>query len=218
MAFKFDTLQVHAGQEQPDSATGARAVPIYLTSSYVFRNSQHAADRFGLRDPGNIYSRLTNPTTEIFEKRMAALDGGVGSLATASGLAAITYAILSLAVGGDNIVAYENSYGGTFNVLSHTLPEYGVTTTWVKPNDFEAVEKAINDRTKAIYAETLGNPNSDVADIETLAKIAHAHKIPLVVDATFTPPSVIRPIEYGADIVVQSATKFIGGHGTAWAA
>lgn len=215
MAFKFDTLQVHAGQEQPDSATGARAVPIYLTSSYVFRNSQHAADRFGLRDPGNIYSRLTNPTTEIFEKRMAALDGGVGSLATASGLAAITYAILSLAVGGDNIVAYENSYGGTFNVLSHTLPEYGVTTTWVKPNDFEAVEKAINDRTKAIYAETLGNPNSDVADIETLAKIAHAHKIPLVVDATFTPPSVIRPIEYGADIVVQSATKFIGGHGTA---
>lgn len=215
MAFKFDTLQVHAGQEQPDSATDARAVPIYLTSSYVFRNSQHAADRFGLRDPGNIYSRLTNPTTEIFEKRMAALDGGVGSLATASGLAAITYAILSLAVGGDNIVAYENSYGGTFNVLSHTLPEYGVTTTWVKPNDFEAVEKAINDRTKAIYAETLGNPNSDVADIETLAKIAHAHKIPLVVDATFTPPSVIRPIEYGADIVVQSATKFIGGHGTA---
>ena len=150
MAFKFDTLQVHAGQEQPDSATGARAVPIYLTSSYVFRNSQHAADRFGLRDPGNIYSRLTNPTTEIFEKRMAALDGGVGSLATASGLAAITYAILSLAVGGDNIVAYENSYGGTFNVLSHTLPEYGVTTTWVKPNDFDAV--------KAFVAEFADKP------------------------------------------------------------
>lgn len=215
MTYRFETLQLHAGQEQPDSATGARAVPIYLTSSYVFDNSQHAADRFALRDPGNIYGRLTNPTVDVFEKRIAALEGGVGALATSSGLAAITYAILAVAEGGQNIVAASNIYGGTFNLLVHTLPTYGVKTTLVDPADFDAVEQAIDENTRAIYAETLGNPNSDVADIDRLSQIAHKHNIPLIVDSTFTPPSVFRPIEHGADIVVHSATKFIGGHGTA---
>ncbi|MGN1393878.1 MAG: O-acetylhomoserine aminocarboxypropyltransferase/cysteine synthase family protein [Succinivibrionaceae bacterium] len=215
MTYRYETLQLHAGQEQADSATGARAVPIYLTSSYVFNNSEHAADRFALRDPGNIYSRLTNPTVDIFEKRVAALEGGVAAVATASGLAAINYAILSVAEVGHNIVAAKNIYGGTFNLLEHTLPNYGVKTTFVAPSDFDAIEKAIDENTRAIYAETLGNPNSDVADIEKLAKIAHAHKIPLIIDSTFTPSSVFRPIEHGADIVIHSATKFIGGHGTA---
>lgn len=215
MTYRFETLQLHAGQEQPDSATGARAVPIYLTSSYVFDNSQHAADRFALRDPGNIYGRLTNPTVDVFEKRIAALEGGVGALATSSGLAAITYAILAVAEGGQNIVAASNIYGGTFNLLVHTLPTYGVKTTLIDPADFDAVEQAIDENTRAIYAETLGNPNSDVADIDRLSQIAHKHNIPLIVDSTFTPPSVFRPIEHGADIVVHSATKFIGGHGTA---
>ncbi len=215
MAYKFDTLQVHAGQEVADPATGARAVPIYLTTSYVFKNSQHAADRFGLRDAGNIYSRLTNPTEDVLEKRMAALEGGVAALATASGLSAITYAILSVATGGENIVSARNVYGGTFNLLQNTLPSYGVNTTFIDPDDYEGFEKAIDDKTRAIYAETLGNPNSDPIDIERLAAIAHSHKIPLIVDSTFTPPSLFRPIEHGADIVVHSATKFIGGHGTA---
>ncbi|MBQ8708458.1 MAG: O-acetylhomoserine aminocarboxypropyltransferase/cysteine synthase [Succinivibrionaceae bacterium] len=214
MTYRFETLQLHAGQEKPDSATGARAVPIYLTTSYVFNDSQHAADRFALKDAGNIYSRLTNPTVEIFEQRIAALDGGVGALATASGLAAITYAILTVASGGHNIVAASNIYGGTFNLLAHTLPDYGVKTTFVNVSDLKAVEAAIDDNTRALYAETLGNPNSDVADIEALADIAHRHGIPLIIDSTFTPPSVFRPIEHGADIVVHSATKFIGGHGS----
>ena len=211
MTYRFETLQLHAGQEKPDSATGARAVPIYLTSSYVFNDSQHAADRFALRDPGNIYGRLTNPTVDVFEQRIAALEGGVGALAVASGLAAITYAVLT----AQNIVAASNIYGGTFNLLAHTLPDYGVKTKFVDPSDLAAVEAAIDDNTRALYAETLGNPNSDVADIEALAAIAHKHKIPLIIDSTFTPPSVFRPIEHGADIVVHSATKFIGGHGTA---
>ncbi|MBQ4488443.1 MAG: O-acetylhomoserine aminocarboxypropyltransferase/cysteine synthase [Ruminobacter sp.] len=215
MTYRFETLQLHAGQEKPDSATGARAVPIYLTSSYVFNDSQHAADRFALRDPGNIYGRLTNPTVDVFEQRIAALEGGVGALAVASGLAAITYAVLTAASGGQNIVAASNIYGGTFNLLAHTLPDYGVKTKFVDPSDLAAVEAAIDDNTRALYAETLGNPNSDVADIEALAAIAHKHKIPLIIDSTFTPPSVFRPIEHGADIVVHSATKFIGGHGTA---
>lgn len=215
MTYRFETLQLHAGQEKPDSATGARAVPIYLTSSYVFNDSQHAADRFALRDPGNIYGRLTNPTVDVFEQRIAALEGGVGALAVASGLAAITYAVLTAASGGQNIVAASNIYGGTFNLLAHTLPDYGVKTKFVDPSDLAAVEVAIDDNTRALYAETLGNPNSDVADIEALAAIAHKHKIPLIIDSTFTPPSVFRPIEHGADIVVHSATKFIGGHGTA---
>ena len=215
MTYRFETLQLHAGQEKPDSATGARAVPIYLTSSYVFNHSQHAADRFALRDPGNIYGRLTNPTVDVFEQRIAALEGGVGALAVASGLAAITYAVLTAASGGQNIVAASNIYGGTFNLLAHTLPDYGVKTKFVDPSDLAAVEAAIDDNTRALYAETLGNPNSDVADIEALAAIAHKHKIPLIIDSTFTPPSVFRPIEHGADIVVHSATKFIGGHGTA---
>ena len=215
MTYRFETLQLHAGQEKPDSATGARAVPIYLTSSYVFNDSQHAADRFALRDPGNIYGRLTNPTVDVFEQRIAALEGGVGALAVASGLAAITYAVLTATSGGQNIVAASNIYGGTFNLLAHTLPDYGVQTKFVDPSDLAAVEAAIDDNTRALYAETLGNPNSDVADIEALAAIAHKHKIPLIIDSTFTPPSVFRPIEHGADIVVHSATKFIGGHGTA---
>lgn len=215
MTYRFETLQLHAGQEKPDSATGARAVPIYLTSSYVFNDSQHAADRFALRDPGNIYGRLTNPTVDVFEQRIAALEGGVGALAVASGLAAITYAVLTAASGGQNIVAASNIYGGTFNLLAHTLPDYGVKTKFVDPSDLAAVEAAIDDNTRALYAETLGNPNSDVADIEALAAIAHKHKIPLIIDSTFTPPSVFRPIEHGVDIVVHSATKFIGGHGTA---
>ena len=215
MTYKFETLQLHAGQEEPDSATGARAVPIYLTSSYVFKDSEQAAGRFNLSDPGNIYGRLTNPTQEVLEKRIAALEGGVGALAVASGLAAITYAILTLATSGAEIVSTKNIYGGTFNLFSNTLPEYGIKTRFVETNDFHAIERAINEKTRALYTETLGNPNSDVSDIEKLAEIAHRHNIPLVVDSTFTPPSVFRPIEHGADIVVHSATKFIGGHGTA---
>ena len=214
MTYKFDTLQVHAGQEQADPATGARSVPIYLTSSYVFNNAEQATNRFNLSDPGNIYSRLTNPTVEVFEKRMAALEGGVAALATSSGLAAVNYAVIALAHAGQNIVAAQNLYGGTFELFHDTLPNYGITTTFVEPNDYEGFEKAIDDNTRALYAETLGNPNCDPVDIEKLAEIAHRHGIPLIIDATFTPPSVIRPIEYGADIVVHSATKFISGHGT----
>ena len=213
--FKFETLQLHVGQEQPDPVTDARAVPIYQTSSYVFRNSQHAADRFGLKDAGNIYGRLTNPTEDVFEKRIAALEGGTAALAVASGAAAITYTIENLAQQGDHIVSAKNIYGGSFNLLEHTLPNYGITTTFVDIFNLEEVENAIQENTKAVYIETLGNPNSDVVDIEALAKIAHKHKIPLVVDNTFATPYLVRPIEYGADIVVHSATKFIGGHGTA---
>lgn len=212
--FKFETLQLHVGQEQPDPVTDARAVPIYQTSSYVFRNCEHAAARFGLSDAGNIYGRLTNPTEDVFEKRIAALEGGVAALAVASGAAAIAYTFQNLAHAGDHIVAAENIYGGTYNLFAHTLPEYGITTTFVNPFDYAAVEAAIQENTKAIHVETLGNPNSDVVDLEKLAAIAHAHKIPLVVDNTFATPYLVRPIEYGADIVVHSATKFIGGHGT----
>jgi O-acetylhomoserine (thiol)-lyase len=212
--FKFETLQLHVGQEKPDPVTDARAVPIYQTSSYVFRNSDHAAARFGLTDAGNIYGRLTNPTEDIFEQRIAALEGGVAALAVASGAAAITYTFENLAQNGDHIVSAKNIYGGTFNLLQHTLPQYGVNTTFVDIFDEAAVEAAIQDNTKAVFIETLGNPNSDVVDIEAIAKIAHAHKIPLVVDNTFATPYLVRPIEYGADIVVHSATKFIGGHGT----
>ena len=211
---KFETLQLHVGQESPDPVTDARAVPIYQTSSYVFRNSDHAAARFGLADAGNIYGRLTNPTEDIFEKRIAALEGGVAALAVASGAAAVTYTIENLAQNGDHIVAAKNIYGGSFNLLEHTLPQYGITTTFVDIFDYDAVEAAIQDNTKALYIETLGNPNSDVVDIEKIANIAHAHKIPLVVDNTFATPYLVRPIEYGADIVIHSATKFIGGHGT----
>ena len=210
---KFETLQLHVGQENPDPVTDARAVPIYQTSSYVFRNSDHAEARFGLADAGNIYGRLTNPTEDVFEKRIAALEGGVAALAVASGAAAITYTIENLAQNGDHIVAAKNIYGGSYNLLEHILPQYGITTTFVEPEP-EAFEAAIKDNTKALYIETLGNPNSDVADIEAIAKVAHAHKIPLVVDNTFATPYLVRPIEYGADIVVHSATKFIGGHGT----
>ena len=210
---KFETLQLHVGQENPDPVTDARAVPIYQTSSDVFRNSDHAEARFGLADAGNIYGRLTNPTEDVFEKRIAALEGGVAALAVASGAAAITYTIENLAQNGDHIVAAKNIYGGSYNLLEHTLPQYGITTTFVEPEP-EAFEAAIKDNTKALYIETLGNPNSDVADIEAIAKVAHAHKIPLVVDNTFATPYLVRPIEYGADIVVHSATKFIGGHGT----
>ena len=212
--FKFETLQLHGGQEQPDPVTDARAVPIYQTSSYVFRNCEHAAARFGLTDAGNIYGRLTNPTEDVFEKRIAALEGGVAALAVASGAAAATYVFQNLAHAGDHIVAAKNIYGGTYNLLAHTLPEYGVTATFVDPFNYEEVENAIQENTKAIHVETLGNPNSDVVDIEKLASIAHAHKIPLVVDNTFATPYLVRPIEYGADIVFHSATKFIGGHGT----
>ena len=212
--FKFETLQLHVGQEQPDPVTDARAVPIYQTSSYVFRNCEHAAARFGLTDAGNIYGRLTNPTEDVFEKRIAALEGGVSALAVASGAAAATYVFQNLAHAGDHIVAAKNIYGGTYNLLAHTLPEYGVTATFVDPFNYEEVENAIQENTKAIHVETLGNPNSDVVDIEKLASIAHAHKIPLVVDNTFATPYLVRPIEYGADIVFHSATKFIGGHGT----
>ncbi|MCI5595717.1 MAG: O-acetylhomoserine aminocarboxypropyltransferase/cysteine synthase [Lachnospiraceae bacterium] len=211
---KFETLQLHVGQENPDPVTDARAVPIYQTSSYVFRNSEHAAARFGLSDAGNIYGRLTNPTEDVFEKRIAALEGGVAALAVASGAAAITYTIENLAQNGDHIVSAKNIYGGSYNLLEHTLPQYGITTTFVDIFDEKAVEDAIQDNTKAVYIETLGNPNSDVVDIEAIAKIAHAHQIPLVVDNTFATPYLVRPIEYGADIVVHSATKFIGGHGT----
>lgn len=212
---KFETKQLHVGQESADPATDARAVPIYATSSYVFHNSQHAADRFGLRDPGNIYGRLTNPTQDVFEQRIAALEGGVAALAVASGAAAVTYTIQNLAQAGDHIVAAKTIYGGTYNLLAHTLPEYGITTTFVDPEEDGAFEKAVKDNTKAIYIETLGNPNSNIIDIEAVAAIAHKHKIPLVVDSTFTTPYLLRPIEYGADIVIHSATKFIGGHGTA---
>ena len=212
--FKFETLQLHVGQEQPDPVTDARAVPIYQTSSYVFRNCEHAAASFGLTDAGNIYGRLTNPTEDVFEKRIAALEGGVAALAVASGAAAATYVFQNLAHAGDHIVAAKNIYGGTYNLLAHTLPEYGVTATFVDPFNYEEVENAIQENTKAIHVETLGNPNSDVVDIEKLASIAHAHKIPLVVDNTFATPYLVRPIEYGADIVFHSATKFIGGHGT----
>lgn len=212
--FKFETLQLHVGQEQADPTTDARAVPIYQTSSYVFRNCDHAAARFGLSDAGNIYGRLTNPTEDVFEKRIAALEGGVAALAVASGAAAVTYTILNLAQNGDNIVSAKNIYGGSFNLFEHTLPQYGIDTNFVDIFNEEQVESAINEKTKALYIETLGNPNSDVVDIESVAKIAHKHKIPLVVDNTFATPYLARPIEYGADIVVHSATKFIGGHGT----
>lgn len=212
---KFETLQLHVGQEQPDPVTDARAVPIYQTSSYVFKNSDHAAARFGLTDAGNIYGRLTNPTEDVFEKRIAALEGGVAALAVASGAAAISYTIQNLAQAGDHIVAAKNIYGGTFNLLLHTLPQYGITTTFVDIFNEEEVKAAIQDNTKAIFIETLGNPNSDVVDIQSIADIAHENKIPLVVDSTFATPYLVRPIEYGADIVVHSATKFIGGHGTA---
>lgn len=212
---KFETLQLHIGQEEADPVTDARAVPIYATSSYVFHNSEHAAARFGLTDAGNIYGRLTNPTEDVFERRIAALEGGVAALAVASGAAAITYTLENLAQAGDHIVAANNIYGGSYNLLEHTLPQYGITTTFVDALDLDAFDKAIQENTKALYVETLGNPNSEVTDIEALAKIAHAHKIPLVVDNTFATPYLVRPIEYGADIVVHSATKFIGGHGTA---
>lgn len=211
---KFETLQLHVGQEQPDPVTDARAVPIYQTSSYVFRNSDHAAARFGLSDAGNIYGRLTNPTEDVFEKRIAALEGGVAALAVASGAAAITYTFENLAQNGDHIVSAKNIYGGTYNLLAHTLPQYGITTTFVDPFNYDEIENAILDNTKAVFIETLGNPNSDVVDIERIAEIAHSHKIPLVIDNTFATPYLVRPIEYGADIVVHSATKFIGGHGT----
>lgn len=212
--FKFETLQLHVGQEAPDPATGARAVPIYQTSSYVFNNSAHAAARFNLSDSGNIYGRLTNPTEDIFEQRIAALEGGVAALAVASGAAAITYTFQNLAQAGDHIVSAKNIYGGSFNLLAHTLPQYGITATFVDIFDLNAVRSAVQENTKAIFIETLGNPNSDVVDIETIAQIAHEYKIPLVVDNTFATPYLVRPIEYGADIVVHSATKFIGGHGT----
>ncbi|MBD5498383.1 MAG: O-acetylhomoserine aminocarboxypropyltransferase/cysteine synthase [Lachnospiraceae bacterium] len=211
---KFETLQLHVGQEQPDPVTDARAVPIYQTSSYVFRNCEHAAARFDLSDAGNIYGRLTNPTEDVFEKRIAALEGGVAALAVASGAAAIAYTFQNLAHAGEHIVAAKNIYGGTYNLLAHTLPEYGITATFVDPFNYDEVESAIQENTRAIHIETLGNPNSDVVDIERMAAIAHAHKIPLVVDNTFATPYLVRPIEYGADIVVHSATKFIGGHGT----
>ena len=211
----FETLQLHVGQEQSDPASDARAVPIYATTSYVFRDSQHAADRFGLKDAGNIYGRLTNSTQDVFEKRIAALEGGVAALATASGSAAITYAIQALAKAGENVVAANTIYGGTFNLFAHTLPLYGITTKFVDPDDISNFEAAIDENTKALYIETLGNPNSNAIDIEAVAHIAHKHGIPLVVDNTFATPFLVRPIEYGADIVVHSATKFIGGHGTA---
>ena len=212
--FKLETLQLHVGQEHADPSTDARAVPIYQTSSYVFKNCDHAAARFGLSDAGNIYGRLTNPTEDVFEKRIAALEGGVAALAVASGAAAVTYTILNLAQNGDNIVSAKNIYGGSFNLFEHTLPQYGIQTTFVNIFNEEEVESAIDENTKALYIETLGNPNSDVVDVESIAKIAHKHKIPLVVDNTFATPYLVRPIEYGADIVVHSATKFIGGHGT----
>lgn len=211
---KFETLQLHVGQERPDPVTDARAVPIYQTSSYVFHSCDHAAARFGLADSGNIYGRLTNPTEDVFEKRMAALEGGTAALAVASGMAAITYTIQNLAKAGDHIVAANNIYGGTYNLLANTLTDYGIVTTFVDPADFGAVEAAVRDNTKAIFIETLGNPHSDVADIEIMARIAHSHKIPLVIDNTFATPYLVRPFEHGADIVVHSATKYIGGHGT----
>ena len=214
--WSFETKQVHIGQEQPDPATGARAVPIYASASFVFDDCQHAADRFALKDSGNIYGRLTNPTEDAFEQRIAALEGGTAALATASGAAAITYTFQALAKAGEHIVASKTIYGGSYNLLAHTLPLIsGITATFVDPEEEGAFERAIQENTKAIFVETLGNPNSNVADLETLAELAHKHKIPLVVDSTFATPYLVRPIEYGADIVVHSATKFIGGHGTA---
>lgn len=212
--YKFETLQLHVGQEKADPVTDARAVPIYATTSYVFHNSQHAADRFGLRDAGNIYGRLTNSTQDVFEQRIAALEGGVAALAVASGAAAITYAIEALAQAGDHIVAQKTVYGGTFNLLEHTLVQFGIETTFVNAHDLKELEAAILPNTKAVYLETLGNPNSDIPDIDAIAEIAHKHGIPVVVDNTFGTPYLIRPIEHGADIVVHSATKFIGGHDT----
>ena len=214
MSYKFETLQLHVGQEQADPATDSRAVPIYQTTSYVFHNSQHAADRFGLRDAGNIYGRLTNSTQDVLEKRIAALEGGVAALSVASGAAAISYTIEALAANGGHIVAQKTIYGGSANLLEHTLPGLGITTTFVDAHDLSAVEGAIQENTRAIYIETLGNPNSDIPDIDAIAAIAHKHNLPLVVDNTFGTPYLIRPIEHGADIVVHSATKFIGGHGT----
>ena len=212
--YKFETLQIHVGQEQADPATDARAVPIYQTTSYVFRNSRHAADRFGLADPGNIYGRLTNSTQDVLEKRVAALEGGSAGLAVASGAAAITYTIQALAANGGHVVAQKTIYGGSFNLLSHTLPQYGIATTFVDAHNLQEVEGAIQDNTRAVYLETLGNPNSDIPDIDAIAEIAHRHGLPLVIDNTFGTPFLIRPIEHGADIVVHSATKFLGGHGT----
>lgn len=212
--YKFETLQLHVGQEHADPATDARAVPIYQTTSYVFRNSEHAAARFGLTDAGNIYGRLTNSTQDVLEKRVAALEGGIAALAVASGAAAITYAIEALAQNGDHIVAQKTIYGGSYNLLAHTLPQYGISTTFVDAHNLQELEAAIQPNTKAVYLETLGNPNSDIPDIDTIAEIAHKHGLPLVIDNTFGTPYLIRPIEHGADIVVHSATKFLGGHGT----
>ena len=212
--YKFETLQLHVGQEQADPVTDSRAVPIYQTTSYVFHSAQHAADRFNLRDAGNIYGRLTNSTQGVLEERVAALEGGVGALAVSAGAAAVTYSILALAGAGDNVVAQKTIYGGSYNLLDHTLPAYGISTAFVDAQNPDEIESAINEKTKAVFIETLGNPNSDIPDIDAIAAIAHAHKIPLVIDNTFGTPYMIRPIEHGADIVVHSATKFIGGHGT----
>ena len=213
-SYQFETLQLHAGQETADPASGARAVPIYQTTSYVFEDCAQAAARFALQDPGNIYGRLTNPTQEVFEQRMAALEGGAAALATASGAAALAYTFQALAQAGDHIVSAKTIYGGTYNYLEHTFSQFGVNTTFVDPDDLSNFENAIQDNTKAIFIETLGNPNSNLVDIQKLADIAHSHNIPLVIDSTFATPYLLRPIEYGADIVVHSATKFIGGHGT----
>ncbi len=213
--YGFETLQIHAGQEAPDLATDARAVPIYQTTSYVFRDCAHAAARFNLTDPGNIYGRLTNSTVDVFEKRVAALEGGVAALGVASGAAAVTYTVLNLARAGDNVVSAKTIYGGTYNLFAHTLPQYGITTKFVNADENGAFENAIDEKTKALYVETIGNPNATLVDVEEIARIAHKHKIPLVVDSTFATPYLVRPFEYGADIVVHSATKFIGGHGTA---
>ena len=212
--YKFETLQLHVGQEQADPASDARAVPIYQTTSYVFHNSKHAADRFGLADAGNIYGRLTNSTQDVLEKRLAALEGGVAALALSSGAAAITYVIQALAANGGHIVAQKTIYGGSYNLLAHTLPQYGIRTTFVDAHNLEEVEGAIEEDTRGIYIETLGNPNSDIPDIDAIAEIAHKHGLPVIVDNTFGTPYLIRPIEHGADVVVHSATKFIGGHGT----
>ena len=213
--YKFETKQIHVGQESPDIASDSRAVPIYSTISYVFKDCKQAEDRFALKEGGNIYGRLTNPTEDVFEKRIAALEGGIGALAVSSGAAAITYTLQTLAQGGGNIICQKSIYGGTHNLLSHTLPLYGINTTFIDVNDFSVLEKSINENTKAIFVESMGNPNSDIADVENIAKIAHKHGIPLIVDNTFATPYLFRPIEYGADIVVHSASKFIGGHGTA---
>ena len=213
--YKFETLQLHAGQENPDPATDARAVPIYATTSYVFKDSAQAAGRFALSEPGNIYTRLMNPTSDVFEQRIAALEGGVAALATASGAAAVTYAIQNIATAGHNIISDRRIYGGTYNLLAHTLPDFGIDTIFVDGDKPENFDNAINENTRAIFIETLGNPNSTIVDVAAVADIAHKHGIPLIVDSTFTPPSIFRPIEHGADVVIHSATKFIGGHGTA---